>query len=88
MHGCFFILARYFLRVDGVLLRIHDTRYYHAFGTGVVIRERTTREDTYERLKEKLPVAKYRDSDAVSEHLPVSSSVLENLHINEGVLGS
>ena len=29
MKSSFFILLRYFLRIDNVLVRIHDTRYYH-----------------------------------------------------------
>ncbi|KAI6024518.1 TIP41-like family-domain-containing protein [Pisolithus marmoratus] len=31
MPTCFFILARFTLRVDNVLFRIHDTRIYHSF---------------------------------------------------------
>lgn len=30
MASGFFILLRYFLRVDGVMVRINDTRIYHA----------------------------------------------------------
>ena len=29
MQGGFFLLLRFFLRVDGVLIRINDTRIYH-----------------------------------------------------------
>ena len=29
MQGGFFVLLRFFLRVDGVLVRINDTRIYH-----------------------------------------------------------
>lgn len=29
MQGGFFLLLRFFLRVDGVLVRINDTRIYH-----------------------------------------------------------
>lgn len=39
MDSCFFILHRFFLRVDHVLVRVLDTRFYHEFGSDVVIRE-------------------------------------------------
>ena len=29
MQGGFFLLLRFFMRVDGVLIRINDTRIYH-----------------------------------------------------------
>lgn len=47
----FFILLRFFLRVDNVLVRINDTRLYHEFGTSHIIREFTGRESKIEDLK-------------------------------------
>ena len=38
MPGCFFILLRHWLRVDGVLARQRDTRVFHTFGASEVIR--------------------------------------------------
>lgn len=32
MKDCFYILLRYYLRVDGVRVRIFDTRIFHEFG--------------------------------------------------------
>ncbi len=29
MKNSFFVLLRYFLRIDNVLVRINDTRFYH-----------------------------------------------------------
>ncbi|RKP04874.1 TIP41-like family-domain-containing protein, partial [Thamnocephalis sphaerospora] len=46
----FFILQRLFMRVDGVLLRMNETRVYHAFGTDHVLREYTCREDRYQTV--------------------------------------
>ena len=40
----FFILLRYFLRVDNVMLRVNDTRIYHEFGQRYLLREYTSRE--------------------------------------------
>lgn len=50
MPSGFFILLRYFLRVDGVLLRINDTRLYHDFTTDYVLREYTSREGRVSEL--------------------------------------
>ncbi|KAJ3290595.1 hypothetical protein HDU79_003123 [Rhizoclosmatium sp. JEL0117] len=55
MPTCFLILLRYFLRVDGVLFRVHDTRLFHAFHSTTVIRETSTRECSYDRVLGKVP---------------------------------
>lgn len=44
MPSSFFILLRYFLRIDSVMLRINDTRIYHEFGKNYLLREFTSRE--------------------------------------------
>ena len=44
MPTCFLILIRFFLRVDGVLIRLYDTRVFHKFGANEVVREQTLRE--------------------------------------------
>ncbi|KAF7302043.1 hypothetical protein MIND_00770700 [Mycena indigotica] len=53
MPTCFFVLARFTLRVDGVLFRIRDTRVFHEFGTGVplVVRESSGWEAEYSKIK-------------------------------------
>ena len=38
MPGCFFVLLRHWLRVDGVLMRQRDTRLFHKFGSAYVVR--------------------------------------------------
>ena len=40
MPTCFLVLLRHALRVDGVLIRHHDTRLFHKFGTPHVLRDR------------------------------------------------
>lgn len=39
MNDCFYILLRYYLRTDGVNVRIFDTRIFHEFGTDFIHRE-------------------------------------------------
>ena len=58
------LLCRFFMRLDGVMIRIRDTRLYVEFETGEVIREYTSREDKYEVVRQvgyprKLPQHSY-----------------------------
>ena len=48
MKDCFYVLLRNYLRVDGVLVRIIDTRTFHEFGTDYIHREFQYRESTYD----------------------------------------
>ncbi|KAI6127415.1 TIP41-like family-domain-containing protein [Pisolithus croceorrhizus] len=57
MPTCFFILARFILRVDNVLFRVHDTRIYHSFSSNppLVVRQVSGWEAPYDRVKRQLP---------------------------------
>ena len=46
------LLVRFFMRLDGVLLRIRDTRIYVDFKTQEVIREYIAKEEKYEAVRE------------------------------------
>ena len=46
------LLARFFMRLDGVLFRLRDTRVYVEFASGEVIRENVTKEEQYETVRE------------------------------------
>lgn len=48
------LLQRYFLRLDGVIVRIRDTRVYIEHDTNKVIRQYTAKEEKYEVLAEEL----------------------------------
>lgn len=51
MPSSFYILLRYFLRIDGVMFRINDTRIYHEFGQDYLLREFTSREAKVEDIR-------------------------------------
>lgn len=53
MADCFYVLVRYYLRVDGVLVRIYDTRIFHDFKTNEILREFWYKEATYDELRQK-----------------------------------
>lgn len=50
MPDCFFLLCRFYLRVDGVLLRTCDTRIFGERGSSHLIREWSKREAKYNEL--------------------------------------
>lgn len=46
------LLCRFFMRLDGVVIRIRDTRVFVEFATGQVIREYVAKEEKYEVVRE------------------------------------
>ena len=46
MPTCWFVLSRFFVRVDGVIVRIRDTRLFHRFGDKTVHMEITWKESS------------------------------------------
>lgn len=44
MPTYWYVLMRYFLRVDDVLVRSHETRMFHLLNTDYVLREYTVKE--------------------------------------------
>ena len=48
MKDCFYVLVRYYLRVDEVLVRVYDTRLYHEFDKNYIHREFQHKESTYD----------------------------------------
>ncbi|XP_008481997.1 TIP41-like protein [Diaphorina citri] len=51
MSSGFFILLRFFLRVDDVLVRMNDTRLYHEYKNNFVLREISTRQASVKELR-------------------------------------
>jgi type 2A phosphatase activator TIP41 len=50
MESGFFILKRFYLRVDSVIYRIFDTRYYHEFGLDYLQKETVHKEISHSDL--------------------------------------
>ena len=51
MPTLLFILLRFYLRVDDVLVRTNDTRYFHEIGADHMLREFTSKESRIADLK-------------------------------------
>jgi type 2A phosphatase activator TIP41 len=52
MPTCFFVLVRYFMRLQDVEFRLKETRFYHAFGAAHLLRESTERRAPFAALKQ------------------------------------
>ncbi|KAK4106172.1 TIP41-domain-containing protein [Parathielavia hyrcaniae] len=81
------LLCRLFMRLDGVVVRVRDTRVYVDFAKEVVIREYTAREDKFDNVKRNLYMSgmmpdavtiALRDSNQVANLLPVVEHSLES----------
>ena len=75
MTSCFFILLRQFLRVDGVLIRVNETRVYHEIGTQCLLREISSREGATKDIHPTL----HTQQDEVARLLPVKYQRMEKL---------
>lgn len=79
------LLSRFFLRVDGVLFRLRDTRVFVEFGDGRVVREYTAMEDSYQAVERACvgqgraaDTAVFRDPDAMARVLTVRERIVES----------
>jgi len=83
MNNCLLVLLRYFLRVDGVLFRIYDTRIFHEFHKDYLIREFQQKEGEYHavcsQLEEGAEKSSVTDSNAIDKLLTKKSSVLDKI---------
>ncbi|KAL3700651.1 hypothetical protein R1sor_018673 [Riccia sorocarpa] len=87
MPKCWFLLLRYWLRVDGVLMRLRDTRIFSKFGTDssevpVVLRERCVKEETFQSLASKgypKDAGAYADPSIAGERMQTKLLMAEKL---------
>merc|ERR1719348_608258 len=77
MPSGFFILQRFYLRVDNTLIRVHDTRIYHEVENSFLLREYSEREQQVDKLE----VARnlWTDQNSIVDHLPVKKCRNEKL---------
>mmetsp|Transcript_15911 Transcript_15911/g.31957 ORF Transcript_15911/g.31957 Transcript_15911/m.31957 type:complete len:91 (+) Transcript_15911:1521-1793(+) len=72
MPSFFLILVRFWLRVDGIAVRSIETRWFHIFGQGQVIREQVHKCASSQIVAE-LPLAVLQDPEAMQIHLRTNS---------------
>lgn len=77
MPSFVYILARFYLRIDDVLVRMNDTRIYHDYRKNYLIREYTNREAKIKNLNLPLPVI--LEPNELMNHLPIIQSSSQKL---------
>ncbi|KPJ01912.1 PREDICTED: TIP41-like protein [Papilio xuthus] len=80
MPSYWYVLLRYFLRVDDVLVRSHETRMFHMLDSNYVLREFTAKESRASDLN--MPTTQMKEADDVVVFLPVKHIETEKLIIN------
>jgi len=87
MPYCFFVLMRLWVRVDYVVIRMKDYRFFHRFDSHHVLRETRIYEATMDDLDQMgLPFAVspcWRNPDEAAQKLPVKEQFTEILYLNE-----
>ncbi|XP_069335199.1 TIP41-like protein isoform X3 [Eulemur rufifrons] len=84
MPSSFFLLLRFFLRVDGVLIRMNDTRLYHEADKTYMLREYTSRESKIANLMH-VPPSLFTEPNEISQYLPIKQAVCEKLIFPEKI---
>ncbi|GAB0092663.1 TIP41-like protein [Sergentomyia squamirostris] len=82
MPSGFFILLRYFLRVDNVMVKIIDTRFHLEAGNKFILKEFTHREAKVEELSHVPPNLLINPGD-LEKHVPIKVQTREKLTFGE-----
>ena len=78
MPSGFFVLQRFFLRVDNTLIRVFDTRLYHDVKKSYLLREYSERESRTQDLN--LPAEIFTQENEIVQHLKVVKEITEKLN--------
>ncbi|XP_034680372.1 TIP41-like protein [Vitis riparia] len=87
MPTCWFLLLRFWLRVDGVLMRLRDTRMHCIFkddANPIILQESCWREATFQALSAKgypSDSAAYNDPSIISQRLPIIMHKTQKLKV-------
>lgn len=81
MKHYFYVLMRYFLRVDGSKANIMDTRFYHEAGTRHILKEHTIREANLADTP--LPVEVLTNPVELASKLPLVKEELSRLEFSQ-----
>lgn len=77
MPSSFFVLLRFYLRVDNVMVRLNDTRVFHDFETNYLLREYTNRECGFQEVG--LPLPMFSDPNLISRNIALRTEIYEKL---------
>ncbi|KAG7976634.1 hypothetical protein I3843_06G160100 [Carya illinoinensis] len=91
MPSCWFLLLRFWLRVDGVLMRLRDTRMHCVFDVSanpILLRESCWREATFKTLSaigHPSDPAAYSDPSIISQRLPIIKHKTQKLKVPDNL---
>ena len=77
MPSSFFILLRFFLRVDDVLIRINDSRIFHEAGTDYILHEYSSKEKKFNELRNP------HDMESIADQLDYVKQTFSKLQFPE-----
>lgn len=80
MPSGFFVLLRFFLRVDNTLIRVIDTRLYYDITKPYFLREYSERESRIQDLLKSIPAALFTNENEIVQHLKLKTEVTEKLN--------
>jgi len=80
MPSGFFVLLRFYLRVDNTLIRVHDTRLYHQVENDYILREYSEREDKTENLSVDREI--WTDQNLIVDHLTIKTSANHKIFLS------
>lgn len=78
MPSGFYVLLRFFLRVDDVIIRMNETRFHYETGNDYILKEYTSRESEYSKMKH-IPPALFTNPNEIAERLPINEKTNEIL---------
>lgn len=81
MPSGFFLLLRFFMRVDNVMIRVNDTRLYYQAGKNYMLREFSTKDDQVKDIK--VSPHLFTDPNEIANHLTLRKEVFEKLQFPE-----
>ncbi|OQS06852.1 hypothetical protein THRCLA_01118 [Thraustotheca clavata] len=85
MPSGFYILARYWMRLDHVVVRLNETRLHHIFGTDHIMREYTAKEIAFDTLfAQGHPnhMAHYTNIDTYQHLLPTIQAKYQKIYLS------
>ncbi|KAK6171269.1 hypothetical protein SNE40_019494 [Patella caerulea] len=77
MPSSFFILLRFYMRVDDVIVRVNDTRIYYEIENNYILREYSSRDKQMKEIK--APINVITDMNQVGPHLTLREEQIEKL---------
>ena len=81
MPTSFYILQRFFLRVDDVVIRVHDTRLHYETENNYILREYCEKENLIKDLK--CSPKLFIEPNEIAQHLAVKYSINERLEFGD-----